>query len=64
MTYEEFKGKTEDELKDLEAQFRKELFNLRFQQASGELENTSRFSAVKKDIARLKTYRTELKNAA
>jgi len=33
----------------------KELFNLRFQKASGELKNTSRFSIVKKNIARIKT---------
>lgn len=34
---------------------KKELFNLRFQQTLGELKNTSRFSLVKKNIARIKT---------
>ncbi len=38
-----------DELKD-------ELFRLRFQHAAGQLENTARLKAVKKDIARVKTY--------
>lgn len=37
---------------------KKELFNLRFQRTLGELSNTSRFSKVRKDIARLKTEMT------
>ena len=40
-----------------------ELFNLRFQQASGQLENTARLKQVKKDIARIKTIQTERANA-
>lgn len=64
MKYEELKGKSSDELKEMEAGLRKELFNLRFQQASGELENTSRFSVVRKDIARISTFRSEQKKAA
>ncbi len=40
-----------DKLKDA----RSELFNLRFQLATGQLDNTGRISAVKKDIARLQT---------
>ncbi|MBD5424182.1 MAG: 50S ribosomal protein L29 [Allobaculum sp.] len=43
-----------DELKD-------ELFNLRFKQATGQLENTARMKTVKKDIARIKTVLTEMK---
>jgi large subunit ribosomal protein L29 len=35
--------------------FKKELFNLRFQKVLGELKNTSRFSVVRKNIARIKT---------
>ncbi|MCX6508173.1 MAG: 50S ribosomal protein L29 [Actinobacteria bacterium] len=35
---------------------RKELFNLRFQLATGQLDNTARMGAVKKDIARLATF--------
>ncbi|CEO17985.1 50S ribosomal protein L29 [Rickettsia monacensis] len=42
---------------------RKELFNLRFQQALGELKNTGRFSLVKKSIARIKTELTKRSNS-
>ena len=38
---------------------KKELFDLRFQQATGQLENTARISKVKKDIARMKTILNE-----
>ena len=38
------------------AESRKELFNLRFQLATGQLDNTARMGAVKKDIARLATF--------
>jgi large subunit ribosomal protein L29 len=41
-----------------------ELFNLRFQQATGQLENTARLKTVKKTIARIKTILTERSNAA
>jgi large subunit ribosomal protein L29 len=51
----EFRGKTNDELKSLASSLKKELFNLRFQVASGELQNTARFSEVRKDVARVKT---------
>ena len=44
-----------DELKDKLLQLKKEQFNLRFQKASGQLEKTARVSAVRKDIARIKT---------
>ncbi|WP_276924485.1 50S ribosomal protein L29 [Faecalibaculum rodentium] len=40
-----------------------ELFNLRFQQATGQLENTARLKQVKKDIARIKTIQTVRANA-
>lgn len=40
-----------------------ELFNLRFQQATGELENTARLRTVKKTIARIKTILTEREKA-
>lgn len=40
-----------------------ELFNLRFQQATGQLENTARLKQVKKTIARIKTIQTERANA-
>ncbi len=47
--------KTDDELKEMLIDLRKEGFNLRFQQASGQLENTARVRAVRRDIARVKT---------
>lgn len=55
MKASELKGLAIDELKKREASAKEELFNLRFQQAAGQLENTARLSTVKKDIARIKT---------
>ena len=51
----EYRGKSNDELKLLSASLKKELFNLRFQVASGELANTARFKEVRQDVARVKT---------
>jgi large subunit ribosomal protein L29 len=49
------RAKTNDELKADLAQFGKEVFNLRFQKASGQLENTARMRQVRRDISRIKT---------
>ena len=46
---------TQDELTDELAKLKKEQFNLRFQRATGQLENTARVRQVRRDIARLKT---------
>jgi len=51
--------KTPDELKDQLAELKKEQFNLRFQRASGQLENTARVRVVRRDIARIKTILAE-----
>jgi large subunit ribosomal protein L29 len=51
----EFRAKSLDELDDQLAKLKKEQFNLRFQKASGQLENTSRVRQVRRDIARLLT---------
>jgi len=51
----EFRAKTVDELKQEEKNLRKELFNLRFQQVTGEIENPLRIRRVRKDIARVLT---------
>ena len=51
----ELRTKSEDELKDSLLGLRKESFNLRFQRASGQLENTARIREVRRDIARIKT---------
>jgi large subunit ribosomal protein L29 len=61
---DEYKGKSADELKALVLEHKKELFNLRFQKAGGELENTARFREVKRSIARIKTVLTTLRKAA
>ena len=55
MKAEELRGKTPDELKQQLLELNKEAFNLRFQQASGQLENTARRRQVRRDIARIKT---------
>jgi len=47
--------KTDDELSEQLLDLRKESFNLRFQAASGQLENTARVRQVRRDIARIKT---------
>jgi large subunit ribosomal protein L29 len=47
--------KTPDELSDQLAQLKKEQFNLRFQKATGQLENTARMRQVRRDIARIQT---------
>ncbi len=49
------KGLSQQDLFKKEKESKKELFNLRFQQAAGQLENTARLSIVKKNIARIKT---------
>jgi len=51
--------KSDDELKEQLITLRKEAFNLRFQTASGQLENTARVRQVKRDIARIKTVLNE-----
>ena len=60
----EVRLKTDDELKAMLLALKKEAFNLRFQQASGQLENTARMRAVKRDVARVKTIATERRQAA
>jgi large subunit ribosomal protein L29 len=55
MKASELIGKTADELKDNLLALKKEQFNLRFQRATGQLENTARVRQVRRDIARIKT---------
>jgi large subunit ribosomal protein L29 len=55
MKAEELRGKTPDELQTRLLELKKEAFNLRFQRASGQLENTARVRQVRRDIARIKT---------
>ena len=51
----DLRTKSDDELKQELVDLRKEGFNLRFQAASGQLDNTSRKNSIRKDIARIKT---------
>ncbi|MDP3959528.1 MAG: 50S ribosomal protein L29 [Pseudorhodobacter sp.] len=55
MNATELKTKTPDELRDALVALKKEAFNLRFQQATGQLENTARMRNVRRDAARIKT---------
>jgi large subunit ribosomal protein L29 len=55
MKPEEIRAMTADQLDDQLVKLKKEQFNLRFQRASGQLENTSRVREVRRDIARIKT---------
>ena len=52
---EELKGKTPAELSEELVAAKKELFNLRFQNATNQLDNTSRIKDVRKNIARIQT---------
>ena len=56
MKANEIKDMTVDELNSKLAELKQELFNLRFQHAVNQLENPKRLQAVKKDIARVKTF--------
>ena len=52
----DIKAMTPDQLQDELMALKKEQFNLRFQRATGQLENTSRVKEVRKDIARVRTF--------
>ena len=55
MKASEVRAKADEELREQLLQLKKEQFNLRFQKATGQLENTSRVRVVRRDIARIKT---------
>ncbi len=55
MKADEVRAKSPDELEAQLLSLKKEAFNLRFQQATGQLENTARMRQVRRDIARIKT---------
>ena len=59
----ELNGKSVDELQNDLVAAKKELFNLRFQNATNQLDNTSRIKEVRKNIARIQTVITEKANA-
>jgi large subunit ribosomal protein L29 len=60
---EDLKKKSEVELNEELVAAKKELFNLRFQNATNQLDNTSRISEVRKNIARIQTVITQAKKA-
>ena len=60
---EELKAKSAKELNDELVAAKKELFSLRFQNATNQLDNTSRIKEVRKNIARIQTVITEKANA-
>ena len=55
MNASELRNKTPDELRDQLTQLKKEAFNLRFQAATNQLENTARMRNVRRDVARVNT---------
>ena len=64
MKASEVRDLTPDQLDDELLKLKKEQFNLRFQKATGQLENTARFRQIRRDIARIKTVRGALKTEA
>ncbi|MCR4379007.1 MAG: 50S ribosomal protein L29 [Rhodospirillales bacterium] len=64
MKAKDLRTKSDDELKQQMLDLRKESFNLRFQAASGQLENTARKNTIRKEIARIKTIIGERTSAA
>ncbi len=61
---EDLRGKSAAELQEELVAAKKELFNLRFQNATNQLDNTSRIKEVRKNIARIQTLIVEKANAA
>ena len=59
MNAQELRVKTPDQLREELSNLKKEAFNLRFQQATGQLENTARMRSVKRDVARVRTVLTQ-----
>ena len=60
----ELRGKMPDQLREELSNLKKEAFNLRFQQATGTMENTARMRVVKRSAARVKTILNEMAAAA
>ena len=64
MKASDIRAMTEDQLTDELVKLKKEQFNLRFQKASGQLENTVRVRQVRRDIARIQTIAAEKRASA
>jgi large subunit ribosomal protein L29 len=61
---DDFRAKSADELSTQLTSLKKEQFNLRFQRANGQVENTGRIRTLRRDIARIQTVLTEQRRAA
>lgn len=64
MKAQDLRDKTPDQLREELASLKKEAFNLRFQQATGQLESTARMRTVKRNVARVNTILNEKAAAA
>ena len=64
MKASELAGMTVDQLDEELTKLKKEQFNLRFQRATGQLENTARFRQIRRDIARINTVASQKRVAA
>ncbi|MCK0137486.1 MULTISPECIES: 50S ribosomal protein L29 [unclassified Aliiroseovarius] len=64
MNAKELRDQSPDQLREKLAELKKEAFNLRFQQATGAIENTARMRTVRRDAARVKTVLNEQARAA
>ncbi len=64
MKAEDVRALSPDQLADELLKLKKEQFNLRFQKATGQLENTSRSKEIRRDIARIKTVQTTKRGVA
>ena len=61
MKVEDIRAMTDDQRDDAILNLKKERFNLRFQRATGQLENTSRIKEARRDIARIKTVAAQVR---
>jgi large subunit ribosomal protein L29 len=61
---DDFRAKSADELNDQLSSMKKEQFNLRFQRANGQAENTGRIRILRRDIARIETVLNEQRRAS
>ena len=64
MKTENIRDKSADELKGQLANLKKEQFNLRFQKASGQMENTARVRTIRREIAQIRTIQRQRELAA
>lgn len=64
MSAKDLRGQTPDQLRDRLGALKKESFNLRFQQATGQLQNTARVRAARREAARVATVLNEQARAA